>query len=165
MDRFNLSNVTLAHVTDGHFGFLLGEHECSSGFSLSPSGIESPGMLRVLRRMVARLHQAGCHGHWLILDGSEVVGLCGYKHPPDASRHVEIGYGVAPDRRIKGYATKAISLVLHEARSDQAVDAVLAETSIDNLASKLVLLRNGFIHAGTREDAEDGMLDLWRFDL
>ncbi len=165
MDRFDLSHVTLARVTDDHFGFLLGEQNSSSGLSLSPSGIDSPGMLRMLRRMLARLHQAGCHGHWLILDGSEVVGLCGYKHPPDASRHVEIGYGVAPDRRMKGYATKAVSLVLHEARSDQAVDAVLAETAIDNLASKLVLQRNGFTHAGTREDAEDGTLDLWRFDL
>jgi RimJ/RimL family protein N-acetyltransferase len=162
---FDLSQVALARVTDNHFAFFLGEENPPLALLQPPGGIDSPGMLRMLRRMVARLHQAGCEGHWVILNGSEVVGLCGYKRPPDTSRCVEIGYGIAPERRNRGCATKAISLLLLEAISDQAVEAVVAETSIDNPASKLVLQRNGFTHVGTREDVEDGTLDLWRFDV
>jgi len=162
---FDLSQVALSRVTDDHFAFFLEEKSSHLDLLQPPGGIDSPGMLRMLRRMVTRLHQAGCEGHWIILDGSEVVGLCGYKRPPDASRCVEIGYGIAPERRTKGYATRAISLLLQEVNSDEAVETVIAETSIDNPASKLVLLRNGFTHVGTREDAEDGTLDLWRFDL
>jgi RimJ/RimL family protein N-acetyltransferase len=119
----------------------------------------------MLRRLVARLHDAGSEGHWLILNGDEVVGLCGYKSPPDDMRTVEIGYGIAPERRQKGYATKAISLLLKEARADHAVDKVLAETAVANPASRTVLERNGFTHVGIRQDAEDGLLDLWRLDL
>jgi len=158
----DLSQVVLLRVTDDHFAFLLGEQ--ISPLSQPAGGVDSPGMLRMLRRMVARLHQAGCDGHWLILDGSEVVGLCGYKRPPDATGSVEIGYGIAPERRKMGYATMAVGLLLQAARADPKVQRLLAETAVDNTASKLVLQRNGFKHAGTRMDAEDGPLDLWRLE-
>jgi RimJ/RimL family protein N-acetyltransferase len=162
---FDLSQITLVRVTDDHFAFFLGEEHAPLDLLQPPGEIDSPGMLRMLRRMVARLHDVGCTGHWLILDGREVVGSCGYKQPPNMSKCVEIGYGVAPERRNRGYATKAVSLLLKEAQADNAVEALVAGTSIDNPASRLVLQRNGFTHVGTREDAEDGMLDLWRFDL
>ncbi len=162
---FDLSHVTLMRATDDHFAFLLGEPSSSAPFSLPPGGVDSPEILRMLRRMLARLHEAGCEGSWLVLDKDEVVGLCGYKHPPGDTRTVEIGYGIAPARRKRFYATKAVALMLEEVRADQAVDKIVAETASDNPTSKRVLQRNGFTHAGTRVDAEDGVLDLWEFDL
>jgi RimJ/RimL family protein N-acetyltransferase len=160
---FDLSRVTLIRVTDDHFAFLLGEQ--TSPFSQPPGGVDSPGVLRLLRGMVAQLHQAGCQGHWLIVDGHEVVGLCGYKRPPDAAGTVEIGYGIAPVRRKRGYGTKAVSLLLEEASADPAIGSVVAETALDNPASKMVLERNGFIRVGVRDDAEGGRLDLWRVSV
>jgi RimJ/RimL family protein N-acetyltransferase len=162
---YDLSQVALLPVTDAHFAGFLGEGNSPLKLSQPPGGIDSPAVLRMLRGMVARLHQAGIDGHWLILDGNEVVGLCGYLRPPDAAKSVEIGYGTAPERRNNGYATKAISLLLQTANADPAVGTILAETSINNPASRLVLQRNRFTPAGTREDAEEGILDLWRFDL
>jgi len=161
----DLSLVTLIPVTDDHFAFLLGEQSTHAPFSTPPGGVDTPGTLRMLRRMVARLHAAGCGGHWLILDGDEVVGLCGYKRPPDHTKTVEIGYGIAQDRRKRGYATTAISLLLRAVRADPAVATVSAETSVQNPASKLVLQRNGFTYVGDRDDAEDGTLNLWSLDL
>jgi RimJ/RimL family protein N-acetyltransferase len=160
----DFSQITLQRVTDDHFAFLLGEQTSPLSFAHPPGGIDSPGMLRMLRRMVARLHNAGCDGHWLILDGKEAVGLCGYKAPP-SEKSVEIGYGIAPERRKMGYATKAISLLLKHAYADQAVDIVTAETAVDNPASRIVLERNGFTHVATREDSNDGVLDMWQLEL
>lgn len=161
----DLSHVTLLRVTDDHFAYLLGEQTIPAPFSQPPGGVDTPAMLRMLRRIVARLHAAGCNGHWLILDGDQVVGLCGYKRPPGLTKTAEIGYGIAPERRRRGYATRAICLLVNEARADQAVERVAAETSVDNPASKLVLERNGFTHIGDRQDAEDGPLTLWRLEL
>jgi RimJ/RimL family protein N-acetyltransferase len=162
---FGLSHVALVRATDDHFAFLLGEQHSTAQLSLPPGGVDSPQILRMLRRMLARLHDAGCKGSWLILDGDEVVGLCGYKRPPGDVRTVEIGYGIAPERRNHGYATKAVNLLVEEVRSDQAVEKIVAETAVDNPASKIVLQRNGFTYIGTREDVENGHLDLWKLDL
>ena len=161
----NLSRLVLLRATDDHFAFLLGEQSSPENLLQPPGGVDTPGMLRMLRRMVARLHQAGCDGHWLILHENEVVGLCGYKRPPDAAKTVEIGYGIAAERRGTGYATRAIGLLLEQARASQAVDKIIAETVPDNLASRRVLQRNGFTRIGAREDAEDGPLELWDFDF
>ena len=84
---------------------------------------------------------------------TSVVGLCGYKRLP-SDRSVEIGYGVAPER-----------LLLEEARADDEVDELVAETAVDNAASGRVLERNGFMRVGLRDSFEDGPLDLWRYDL
>jgi RimJ/RimL family protein N-acetyltransferase len=119
----------------------------------------------MLRGMVARLHGAGCDGHWMIVDGEENVGLCGYVAPPNQAGEVEIGYGVAPERRKRGYATRAIGLLLAEASVDPAVTVVIAETVADNTASKTVLIRNGFTHTLTRNDSTDGLLDIWRLTV
>ena len=101
----------------------------------------------------------------LIVHGDEVVGLCGYKRPPDNTKSVEIGYGIASTRRQMGYATKAISLLLEEAQTDTAVEIIVAETALTNPASQIVLERNGFTQVGIREDSEDGTLAMWRMAL
>jgi RimJ/RimL family protein N-acetyltransferase len=122
-------------------------------------------MLKMIRRMVARLHAGGSTGHWLIIDSTEIVGLCGYKRPPDTAGVVEIGYGVAESRRNNGFATSAIGLVQREARLDAAVTTLVAETALDNIASQRVLERNRFRRAGSRDDAEDGSLISWRWAM
>jgi RimJ/RimL family protein N-acetyltransferase len=100
----------------------------------------------------------------IVVDG-EVVGLCSYKGPPDLDGVVEIGYGVAPSRRERGHATRAITDLLKVAVQDRAIRRVVAETMTANLASQRVLERNGFVREGERIDPEDGEVILWRRDL
>ena len=69
---------------------------------------------------------------------------------------VEIGYGIAPGRRRRGHATRAVALVLDLAREDPAVRTVLADTVLDNVASQRALEKNGFRRAGTHADPSDG---------
>ncbi|SIQ28438.1 MULTISPECIES: GNAT family N-acetyltransferase [Acidiphilium] len=157
--------LNLVRLTDDHFAVLLGECENDSGLSLPEGGVDDVGMIRMLRRMVARLHAGGSDGHWLMVSDGEIVGLCGYKRPPDAAGMVEIGYGVAASRRNRGFATGAIGLVQRAARADPAVATLVAETAVENVASQRVLERNGFSRASVRDDPEDGALIVWRWPV
>jgi len=115
----------------------------------------------VIRHLVANLHSAGCRSHWLIVDGIEVVGLCGFKRPPDPSGTAEIGYGVATSRRGRGFATQAVALMLDKTCDIESVLRLTAETAEANLASQVVLEQNGFSRTGRRHDVEDGDLIQW----
>jgi RimJ/RimL family protein N-acetyltransferase len=76
-----------------------------------------------------------------LADGRAVGGL-GFKGQP-AGGCVEIGYGLAPSARGDGYAAEAVIALLTVA-ADHGLQRVIAETTLDNLASQRTLLRAGF---------------------
>lgn len=153
--------VRLLLATDDHFAWLLNETVAPGGLRLPEGGVDHPLVLQILRRLTAKLHAAGCHASWLVVDENEVVGLCGFKQPADDAHIAEIGYGVAGSRRRKGYATTAVELLIKEVVTSKAASHLRAETAIANLPSQGVLERNGFSICGTRVDAEDGELLIW----
>jgi RimJ/RimL family protein N-acetyltransferase len=130
------------------------------GLRLPPGGVGDPIVLRIVREMTKKLHAAGCSGAWMIVRDGEVVGLCSYKRPP-ADGRVEIGYSTAPQRRGAGIATAAVAGIARIASADPSIQALIAETAIDNLASQRVLEKNGFIRIDRRIDAADGALAGW----
>ena len=155
----------LVETRDDHFAWMLGERPRVDELRLPIDGLDAPPVIRYLRRAAEDLRRAACRGSWLIVDGADAVGLCSYKAPPDSTGAVEIGYGVAAERRARGYATRAVALIIHEARTDPAIDTLTAECAIDNFASQVVLERNGFRRTGMRTDPEDGELFLWAIDV
>lgn len=116
---------------------------------------ETPAVLAVLGDVAAELDRAGIVGSWLVEAAGEVVGLCGIKAVP-AAGVVEIGYGIAPARRRRGHATRAVALLLAELGEGAAgpVRRVVAETVAGNVASARVLRRNGFAESGRAERGE-----------
>jgi RimJ/RimL family protein N-acetyltransferase/adenylate kinase family enzyme len=159
--------TTLVEATDDDFAAMLGgDSVLPNGLSVPPGGLDEPVVLRHVRAIAAKLRDQGYPGgHWIIAAGGEAVGSIGFKDVPSADGRVEIGYGVAASRRRHGHATRAVALVLDAARRDPAIRTVVAETVTDNLPSQRALARNGFRHAGTRVDPEDGELAVWRIDL
>lgn len=59
-------------------------------------------------------------------------------------QRAEVGYRIAERHRGKGYATAAVGLVLKDAFGTHKLHRVEAATSPRNIASQLVLLKNGF---------------------
>ena len=57
---------------------------------------------------------------------------------------VELGYRIGENYTNLGYASKAVKLVLDKAFYTYGLDRIIAGTAMDNLASKSVLLKNGF---------------------
>ena len=149
----------LLEAEDRHFAWLLGEAAAPDGLRAPADGVDEPAVLTLVRGFAADLQKEGCRAHWLIVEGDEVVGLCGFKRPPSSGR-AEIGYGVAASRRGRSHASVAIALVI-DAATELGVATLTAETVSGNRASEIVLERNGFRPTGRRDDPEDGQLTLW----
>jgi RimJ/RimL family protein N-acetyltransferase len=81
-----------------------------------------------------------------LADGRAVGGI-GFKGRPVDGR-VEIGYGLAPSARGHGYAAEAVVALL-EMASDHGLSRVIADTTVDNIASQRTLIRAGFHFVGT----------------
>jgi RimJ/RimL family protein N-acetyltransferase len=84
-----------------------------------------------------------------LADGRAIGGL-GFKGRPDGGC-VEIGYGLAPSARGHGYASEAVIALLTMA-ADHGVSRVIADTTLDNIASQRTLIGAGFRLVST--DAE-----------
>ncbi len=76
-----------------------------------------------------------------LVDGLAIGGI-GFKGQPDEGC-VEIGYGLVPSSRGHGFAAEAVVALLTVA-IDQKVSKVIADTTLDNIASQRTLMRAGF---------------------
>lgn len=72
------------------------------------------------------------------------IGGCGFKDVP-RDREVEVGYGLAAARRGQGYASAALSQLIHAARTSGELDTLFAHISPDNRASTQLATRAGFV--------------------
>jgi RimJ/RimL family protein N-acetyltransferase len=57
-----------------------------------------------------------------------LVGVAGYKGGPDDAGIVEIGYGIVPEDRRRGFASEAVRGMLARAFADPRITAVIAHT-------------------------------------
>ena len=154
--------LELVPASDAHFAWMLGEAAPPDDLRLPPGHVDEPWVLKWLRRTLPKL---GGYGSWLMVASGEVVGMCSYKWPPTEKGDVEVGYGVAPQRRRLGYAREAAALLLEAARRDPRVRAVTAETALANLPSQRVLQANGFFQTGRNMDDDEGETIVWRLEL
>lgn len=153
----------IAEATDADFAALLMGH-APYDLNMPEGPFESLEILNMLRELACSIRPTFTPACWLIVNDSEIVGLCSLvKSPSNAT--IDIGYGIATSRRRRGLASRAVASVLEWARSEPRVALVRAETSIENLASQQVLERNGFKQMGTRIDSEDGPVNIWHVDV
>lgn len=135
-------SVRLLPATEARFDWLMGG-AAVDGLRLPPGGVDDADTLGMLRRAARKTRAAGVEGSFLVVSGTEVVGLCGLKGLPDAEGCAEIGYGIAPARRRRGHATAAVGALLAVVPR-LGVRRVLAVTGPRNAASERVLAMNGF---------------------
>jgi len=98
------------------------------------------------------------YGFWYIVAGGRLVGMCGYKGPPDGMGTVEIGYSVIEAEQRKGYGSAATAGLVERAFRDSRVMSVAGETLPALEASQKVMIRNGFRLVGSRPDDEVGAI-------
>ena len=142
--------MNLIPVTDGHFAAMIEGTAPASTLRIPPNGVDDPVILRLVRRGASDMREKGVQGCWMMVVDGEVVGLCGFKGIPKPDGSVEIGYGVAPERRRRGHATKAVCLLIARAY-DLGVRVAMAETEASNVSSERVLKRNQFRSVGRRD--------------
>lgn len=130
------------------------------GLRLPDTAIAPPNVLEMLRALANSITADFAPAAWMMIEDEEIMGICSIVRAP-TDRRIEIGYGVAPSRQGTGVTSRALGDLLAWARDDSRIDAVAAETGVSNLASQIVLMRNGFREIGQRQDAEDGRLICW----
>jgi RimJ/RimL family protein N-acetyltransferase len=81
-----------------------------------------------------------------------MVGDLCFRGNPDERGSIEIGYGTYEDFRGKGYMTEAVGGLITWAKMQSAVKSVTAETDKTNLASMVILQKNGFVKSGESDD-------------
>jgi [ribosomal protein S5]-alanine N-acetyltransferase len=119
------------------------------GASLAPDWPQ-PELLDVLPIQAATAADDADFGVWVIVEQASdtVVGDIGFFGSPTVEGTVEIGYGVVPDRRRRGYATEAAAALIAWVRAQPNVSAVLARCDEDNVPSIRMLERLGFSQTG-----------------
>ena len=116
---------------------------------------------RALANMRAAPDWAGVLGTRLyVLDGARVIGAGGVKAPPLPDGEVEIGYGLAPAFRGRGFATQGARGLTDEALA-QGASRVSAFTTPENTASWRLLRRIGYRRDGETNDPDDGLVWRW----
>ena len=80
------------------------------------------------------------------------VGGVGFKGPPRGGS-VEVGYGLAPSARGHGYVGEALTALLTVA-TNHGVATVLADTTVENVASQRTLTNAGFTLVGADADLQ-----------
>lgn len=119
-------------------------------------------LAEILAIMGARPRPAPWADWWALSDDGSIVGLGGFKAPPDDDGVVEIGYGCFPLCEGRGVAT-AIAAGLISIATQNGARQIIAHTLEPDKASATVLRRNGFSAVGTVIDPEDG--EVWRWHL
>jgi predicted acetyltransferase len=115
---------------------------------------------RVVPRLPSRLR-------WL--DDGEFCGVINLRFVPGSDALPEyvsghIGYAVVPRKRRRGYATRALALVLPIAR-EVGLNSIEITCDDDNEPSRRVILKNGGIATGTRPDPGGKTKLVFRIDL
>jgi [ribosomal protein S5]-alanine N-acetyltransferase len=163
--RIHLLPQTPAHVVAMRSG--PDAYQQLSGHCLAEGLREMAGGPEVSPEFVARQLAAApdvwVHGFAIVETAENVViGMCGYKGPPNQDATVEIAYGLAPAYQGRGYATEAARELTARAFATGQVRRVIAHTLPEPNASTRVLTRCGFIHVGEVIDPEDGLV--WRWE-
>jgi len=96
---------------------------------------------------------------WLVIEKENhtIIGDMGFKGKPDSEGTVEVGYGMAPAARNKGYATEAVKEIIQWAFSTGLVQKVVAECLMDNFPSIKVLEKVKMVKVATKDN-----LFLWQ---
>jgi [ribosomal protein S5]-alanine N-acetyltransferase len=91
-----------------------------------------------------------------------LIGMCGFKGPPDADGVAELGYGIAPSYQLRGYATEATRTVTEHYLSTGQLRKVRAHTLPEENPSTSVLKKCGYTKIGEVIEPGDGLV--WRWE-
>jgi len=123
--------------------------------------------MKSLRYTLERLQMNPKSTQWwtylCIDEGSNtLIGSGGYKGPPDNGM-VEIGYGIAPEWRNRGYATEFACALLRHAFDTGDISRIQAHTMAEENASVHVLKKCGFTRVATLLENEEGAIWKWLY--
>ena len=160
-----MPNVRIIHLTGPAFTALAAGDQATaeavSPVPLSPY-LAGPERRPTWRMRSAQAEEDPASAAWVTgviwdEDRKLAVGGAGYHGPPDADGMVEIGYGVDPAHRRRGYARAALEALLARAAAEPDVRTVRVSIRPDNEPSLRLAMQYGFVQVGEQIDEVDGL--------
>ena len=158
-DRLDLIPATAAHLRAELAGRL--QFQLAIGIDVPPSWppdlYDESAVEYTLAQLTAQRDIEPWGMYYIVYrdagDGRSVlVGVGGFKGPPDDNGRVEIGYGVVSEFQRRGLATEAVGGMVRFAMSTPGVARIITQT-LPHLAPSIgVLLQAGFQFAGPGHD-------------
>jgi RimJ/RimL family protein N-acetyltransferase len=123
-----------------------------------------PRLREVLDNTKAHYERHGFHPPWcgyLALRDEVVMGVCGFRGPPDDHERVEIAYRIFSGYERQGLGSAMVEALVGIARDHNPQMTVLTTTELEDEASSHLLTRMGFVSAGECEDPWLGRAWSW----
>jgi len=91
---------------------------------------------------------------WLIVEkkSNQIIGSAGYIGRPDNEGIVEIGFGIIPSKRGKGFCYESVEALLKWGLSHDEVKNIIAQCDKSNIASRKTLEKLGFEYIGEKDN-------------
>lgn len=158
-----VSHITLALIPEADL-IALAAGDVPPAVGAAPAHALPPPFVaaRALRHLAAGKLAEWCATFYIRIRNADaaVVGSCGFKDVPRGGE-VEIGYEVAPIVRGTGVGTAAVRCLLELAGRAPEVDRVIANVAPDNVPSKRLVQRLGFIAGEDWVDSSGERLTRW----
>ena len=157
VDLPSLAADQLESLLDGHVAVV----ERSISAAIPAEWVEDSRGLLALR--LGQLRDDPTAQRWLVRPivlrrGDHlVIGTLNFHAPPDERGMVEVGYGLLPEYRGRGYAIEAVRALFAWAETDPAVRVFRASVSPDNERSLHLIDKLGFTQVGEQMDPIDGL--------
>lgn len=102
------------------------------------------GFKEITRELLTEQENHDAYMHIIRDSQGIMVGRINLSVLENAQKTAELGYRIGENYTNLGYASEAVRLVLDKAFHTYGLNRIIAGTATDNLASKRVLLKNGF---------------------
>lgn len=101
--------------------------------------------------------------YWLVREDNKVLGTVNIRHRLNENLLKvggNIGYGIRPSERRKGYAAKMLSLALNITRA-MGMERALVTCDEDNIGSERTILKNGGVFESSVEEDGKAVKRFW----
>ena len=102
------------------------------------------GFKEITRELLTEQTNRDVYMHIIRDSQGALVGRINLSVLENDQKTAELGYRIGENYTNLGYASEAVKLVLDKAFHTYGLNKIIAGTATDNLASKRVLLKNGF---------------------
>ena len=105
---------------------------------------DSEGFKEITRELLTEQENHDVYMHLIRDSQGMMVGRINLSVLESDRKTAELGYRIGEKYTNLGYASEAVKLVLDKAFNTYGLNKIISGTATDNLASKEVLLKNGF---------------------
>ena len=101
----------------------------------------------------------------VLRERGEIIGSAGFHDLPDERGMIEIGFGIEPAFRERGYGRELLHGMWHWVIEQPGVRVLRYSVSVSNVVSQHIVRSLGFTHIGVQEDDEDGPEDIFELSV